>query len=78
MRIIIIVATPDKNIAMAPPERSECRPMSSFVKPRLSGPIISTTARNLGKAWDEFMHVTLPSDDTNEHIFESSVAPGVP
>ena len=77
MQMIIIVATPDRNIVMVPPDRSECRPMSSFVKPRLSGPIISTTARNLGKAWDEFIHVTLPSDDTKEHIFESPVAPGI-
>ncbi len=77
MRMIMIVATPERNMAMAPPDRIEWRPISSLVKPNMASPIISTTARSLGNAWDEFMHDTFPSDETKEHIFESSDAPGI-
>ena len=77
MRMMIIVATPAKNIAIAPPDRSECSPISSFVKPRLSDPISPTTARSLGRAWAEFIHDIFPSDELKEHIFESAVAPGI-
>ena len=75
--MMIIVATPDKNIAIAPPNRSECRPTSSFVKPNVVSPISSTTARSLDRAWEEFIHDTFPSDEMKEHIFESAVAPGI-
>ena len=77
MRMMVIVATPDRNITMAPPDLTECRPISSFVKPRLDSPIKSTTSHSLGRAWDEFMHDILPSDDTKEQNFEYSVAPRI-
>ena len=75
--MMIIVATPDRNIAMAPPDLIECRPISSFVKPRIDFPIKSTTARSLGRAWDEFIHDIFPSNEMKEHTFESFVEPGI-
>ena len=62
---------------MAPPDLIEWSPISSFVKPRVSGPINSTTARSLGSAWDEFMHDIFPSDEVNVHNLESLEAPGM-
>ena len=77
MRMMTIVATPDRNIAIAPPDRMEWRPTSSFVNPKTCAPINSTIARNLGRACDEFIHETFPSDEMNEHSFVSFVAPGM-
>ena len=62
---------------MAPPDRTECNPISSFVNPRRDSPMMSTTARNLGSACEEFIHEIFPLGEINEHIFESSVAPGI-
>ncbi len=38
----MIVASPDRNIAIAPPDLRECNPTLSFVKPNLVTPISST------------------------------------
>ena len=45
-RYIIISETPPKTIDIAPPDRIECNPTSSFVNPNISSPIIATIARN--------------------------------
>ena len=76
-KLMIIVATPDRNITMVPPDLIEYRLISSFVKPRLDPPINSTTTRSLGRAWDEFIHDTFPSNEMKVHNFEFSVAPGI-
>ena len=74
MRMMIIVATSAKNIAIAPPDRSECSPISSFVKPRLSDPMSPTTARSLGRAWEEFfIHDIFPSEELKERLDSSSI-----
>jgi hypothetical protein len=36
---------PDKNMAIAPPDRIECNPISSFVNPKISSPMRSTIDR---------------------------------
>ncbi len=77
MHMMIIVATPDRNIAMAPPDLIECRPISPFANPGIGSLINSATAHNLSSAWDEFIHDIFPSDEMKEHNFESFVAPGI-
>ena len=46
----MIVDTPDKNMAIAPPDLIECKPTSSFVNPKVSFPSSSTTHFNLALA----------------------------
>ena len=77
IRMITIVWIPDRNIAIAPPERMEWRPISSLVNPRDSAPMMSTIARSRGRAWAELIQVIDPSDSWTEHFFDSNVAPGI-
>ena len=66
----------DKNIAIAPPERIEWRPISSLVKPKTSSPINSTIVRNQSLTWVECMELSVPSGFMKVHTFVSSVVPG--
>ena len=55
---MIISFTPDKNIAMAPPERMEWVPTSSFVNPKMASPISSTILLIFNRTVNESIWMT--------------------
>ncbi len=57
---IISVATPERNIAMAPPDLMGCNPTSFFVNPNVSFPIKSTIPLFFALAYVESIYLTCP------------------
>ena len=72
---IINVATPARNIAIAPPDRIEWSPTSSFVNPNVSFPNSSTIPLNFALAYAESMYRVCPLS-VYAHTFVSSFARG--
>ena len=76
-RLMIIVEIPERNIAIAPPERIEWRPISNSVKPNTSLPINITIARSLASTCIELISVDFPSSFKKLQSFDSSDDPGI-
>jgi len=62
---------------MAPPERIECSPMSSLLKPRIDSPMSSTIARSHGRTCAELISEVDPSDAQKEQSLVSGDAFGI-
>ena len=73
MRLMTMVEIPDRNMAIAPPERMECRPMSVFLNPSFASPMTAATARSRDLTWSDWMVVRIPSSDSNAHNLVSSL-----
>ncbi len=72
---IINVATPARNIAIAPPDQIECSPTSSFANPNVSFPISLTIPLIFALAYVESMYRVCPLS-VYAHTFVSSFARG--
>ena len=77
MRRRITVEIPARNMAMAPPERIECSPMSSLLKPSIDSPMSSTIARSHGRTCAELISEVDPSDAQKEQSLVSGDAFGI-
>ena len=77
MRRRITVEIPARNMAMAPPERIECSPMSSLLKPSIDSPMSSTVARSHGRTCAELISEVDPSDAQKEQSLVSGDAFGI-
>ena len=75
--MMIMTEVPDMNIAIAPPDLIEWRPISSLSNPSISTPIKATIARSLDRTWSARMRVKLFVLSENKHTSESSVDDGI-
>lgn len=77
MSMMVMMGTPDRYIAMAPPERMEWVPMSLALKPRASSPMLSTAQRSILRTWSRVRMASVPASLMKAQTGVSGVKDGI-